>query len=201
MRKAARRAVETLESLDFRLDHEDRKLRTDRWVYTHANAPDQRLIVNYNTSDERAAGIVRDARQIVGLATNGAGERRPKTTQRQKAERAAERKAREAAHRLADARAAEIEAQKAKAAAQSRFRELDSLLRGRDTSGPVAPIQADAMLTAEQVADTLGVPDRAVLRAIDSGRLTAYRCGEQTKVKGADVRAWAAAWRGSEKSA
>ena len=51
----------------------------------------------------------------------------------------------------------------------------------------------DQMLTVAEVAGQTGLTDKAVQRAIESGRLEAYQCGRDVKVKGADVRDWLAA--------
>lgn len=184
-------ALDTLEGLGFRLDHEDRKLRTDRWIFTHANEPDTRLTLNYRMSEPAARTIVRRAQQIVGLAASDGKVKRPaKVNAREKAERAAERKRREAAIAAAEARAAERKAQQLVAQRHRQVSELDRLIRGRGDSTSAATVPADAMLTVEQVADQTGVTDKAVKRAIEMGALEAYQVGKVIKIKGADVRAW-----------
>ena len=54
MKNYIRSALDTLTALDFHLDHEDRKIRTDRWIFTHANAPDERLTLNFKMSEQAA---------------------------------------------------------------------------------------------------------------------------------------------------
>lgn len=198
MKNHVKDALHTLEALDFRLDHEDRKLRTDRWVFTHANSPDERLTLNYRMSEPAARTVVQKARAIVGLATSEPGSpRRPRADARQKAERAAERRRIEAARRLAAAKEEERRAHRLASAAERRYTELDGLLRGRSTGrGPReqvgAALPTDGMLTVEQVADNTGLTDKTVRRAIDSGSLEAYMCSGTVKVKSGDVRSWLA---------
>ncbi len=191
MKNYIRSALDTLEALDFRLDHEDRKIRTDRWVFTHANSPDERLTLNFKMSEQAARTVVQRAKQIVGLATVGEPKRAPRVNQREKNERAAERRRREAARLLADAKRAEEQAAREAGRIASRRRELDRLMRGSD-SAAASPdgIRSDQLLTVPEVADQTGLTDKAVFRAIESGRLEAYQCGRAVKVKGADVRAW-----------
>lgn len=190
MKNYIRSALDTLEALDFRLDHEDRKIRTDRWIFTHANEPETRLTLNFKMSEQAARTVVQRAKQIVGLATVGTEKPAPKVNQRAKAERANEARRREAARALADARDAKRAATRLVTAAQQRHNELGRLLSGKDQGVTVEAVSPDDMLTAEQVADWTGVTDVAVRRAIESGRLEAYRCGKDVKVKGSDVRSW-----------
>lgn len=190
MKNYIRSALDTLEALDFRLDHEDRKIRTDRWIFTHANEPETRLTLNFKMSEQAARTVVQRAKQIVGLAAVGAEKPAPKTNQRAKAERANEARRREAARALADARDAKRAATRLVTAAQQRHNELGRLLSGKDQGVTVEAVSPDDMLTAEQVADWTGVTDVAVRRAIESGRLQAYQCGKDVKVKGSDVRSW-----------
>lgn len=197
MKKSARRAIEVLESLDFRVDHDDpRALHNDKLVFHHPNQPDQHLVVGFKIGDAAAAKIIRHGEAIAGLSTSDdEPKQKPKANHRAKMERAAERQRRETARRLAATRKAEEEAQRARAAAANRYRELDGLLRGRDGGVSTDGIKADAMLTVAQVADATGVTDKAVQSAIESDRLTAYQCGKEVKVKGADVRAWVGSWK------
>lgn len=193
MKNYIRSAIDTLDALDFRLDHEDRKLRTDRWVFTHANAPDERITLNFRMSEQAARVAVQRARVIVGLATSdGRQKREPKANQRAKMERAAEQRRREAAIAAAEARHAARQAERELAVASARRQELDRLLRGKDAPEPrrQVSVAADAMLTIEQIADQTGLTDKAVQRAIISGALTAYQCGRVVKAKGSDVREW-----------
>lgn len=193
MKNYVKNAIDTMEGLGFRLDHEDRKLRTDRWVFTHANEPDTRLTLNFRMSEPAARTVVARAKQIVGMATTETGKRAPKAKEnaRARAERVAERKRIETARRLAEAREEERRAGRLAAAAERRFGELDRLLRGGpDATVKDAAVPPDAMLTVEQVADRTGLTDKAVRRAIDAGSLEAYQCGRDVKVKGADVRRW-----------
>lgn len=194
MKNYIRSALDTLIALDFQLDHEDRKIRTDRWIFTHANAPEERLTLNFKMSEQAARTAVQRAKQIVGLATTDGGDKRaPKVNHRAKMERAAEKRRREAARRLADAKATEAAAQKQASAIAARRRELDRLLVGKGDVVDPTGVRADAMLTVEQVADQTGITDVAVRRAIAAGKLEAYQCGRVVKVKGADVREWLAA--------
>lgn len=193
MKNYIRSALDTLTALDFHLDHEDRKIRTDRWIFTHANAPDERLTLNFKMSEQAARTVVQRAKQIVGLATSDATKRAPKANQRAKAERATLARQREAARLLADAKHAERIAAQESARIANRRRELDRLMRGDDSAAPVVSIRPDQMLTVAEVADQTGLTDKAVQRAIESGRLEAYQCGRDVKVKGADVRDWLAA--------
>lgn len=194
MKNYVKNALDTLEALDFDLDHEDRKLRTDRWIFTHANEPETRLTLNFRMSEPAARTVVQKARAIVGLSSTETGEKvkRPKVTAREKAERAAERKRIETTRRLAEAREEERRAQRLANATAQRYGELDRLLRGGRNDGLVdgAAVAAKSMLTVEQVADQTGLTDKAIKRAIDSGSLEAYMCGGTVKVKGADVREW-----------
>lgn len=194
MKNYIRTALDTLAGLGFDLDHEDRKLRTDRWIFTHANAPEDRLTLNYRMSEPAARTVVQRAKQIVGLATVGSETKKPKRDHRERMEQAANRRRREAAHALAEARRNEEQAQRDAAAVAKRRNELDRLLVGRADQGvTVDGIADDSMLTVEQVADTTGITDLAVRRAIAADKLTAYQCGKVVKVKGADVRRWLAA--------
>lgn len=193
MKNYIRSALDTLIALDFRLDHEDRKIRTDRWIFAHANAPAERLTLNFKMSEQAARTVVQRAKQIVGLATSDATNRAPKANQRAKAERAALARQREAARLLAEAKHAERVAAQEAARIASRRRELDRLMRGSESGTEVVSVRPDQMLTVAEVADQTGVTDKAVLRAIDTGRLEAYQCGRDVKVKGADVREWLAA--------
>lgn len=197
MKNHVKTAIDTLTGLGFRLDHEDRKLRTDRWVFTHANEPDARLTLNFRMSEPAARTVIQRAKQIVGMAsTETSGkERRARVNGQQKAERAAERARREAARSLAEARRAEREAERARGVAEARSRELDGLIRGRDVGVSTASVRPDAMLTAEQAADETGVSDAVIASAIQGGRLEAYQCGKEIKVKGRDLRAWVATWQ------
>lgn len=192
MKNYIKSALDTLTALDFRLDHEDRKLRTDRWVFTHGNSPNERLTLNFKMSEQAARTVVQRAKQIVGLATSGAAKSAPKVNQRQKMEREAERKRAATVRALAEAKEAEATAQRHVAATAKRYGELNRLINGKGDEVSIAAISADAMLTIEQVADSTGVTDIAVRRAIANGKLEAYQCGKDVKVKGADVRDWLA---------
>lgn len=191
MKRYIKTAIDTLSALDCRLDHEDRELRHDRWIFTHLNAPDETFKISLHSSEASVRTVIQRARVAAGLATSGATERQPKVNQRVKAERAAERGRIETVRRLAAAERAREQAQVAAVAVMHREKELDSLLRGRpsENSGGLT-VEAGAMLTVEQVADQTGLTDKAVQRAIDSGVLEAYQCGKQVKVKGSDVRTW-----------
>ena len=191
MKNYIRSALDTLEALDFRLDHEDRKIRTDRWIFTHANEPETRLTLNFKMSEQAARTVVQRAKQIVGLATVGTEKPAPKANQRAKAERANETRRRAAAQELANARNAARAATKLVTAAQRRHAELERLIAGKASPVTIEAIFPDDMLTAEQIADSTGVTDAAVRRAIESGRLEGYMCrGGVVKVKGSDVRSW-----------
>lgn len=192
MKNYVKNALDTLHGLGFQLDHEDRKLRTDRWIFTHANEPDTRLTLNYRMSEPAARTIVKRAKQVVGLATSETDKpkRGPKIDARQKAERAAQRAQREAARLAAEARAAEHEAQKLVSQRHRQVSELDRLIRGRAGGANANDVAWNAMLTVEQVADQTGVTDKAVRRAIETGALEAYQVGKVVKVTGADVRSW-----------
>lgn len=196
MKHYIKQALDALHALDCRLDHADRELRTDRWRFTHPNAPDEFFTIAVRSSEQACRTVVQRAKVAAGLATSDMLEKRkPKANQRQKMERAAERKRIATARALAEAKAAAERTRKIEAQAARNHRELDRLLRGRDYGREGFPLYAsdlpaDALLTVEQVADSTGVTDVAVLRAIENGKLEAYQCGKQVKVKGADVRSW-----------
>lgn len=105
MKNYVRRTMDVLEGLGFRVDHEDRKIRTDRWIFTHSNAPDERLTLNFDSSETRCRVLEQRAKAIVGLATTETGSASPKAraNEKRRQERAAERARIETAHRLADA--------------------------------------------------------------------------------------------------
>lgn len=191
MKNYVKTAIDTLHALGFQLDHDDRKVRTDRWIYTHANAPGDRLILNYRMSETAARAVTHRARVIVGLATSdGKEKRQPKANHRAKMERAVLRRRQEAASRAADARRAKANAERDAAVVERRRRELDSLMRGKPGQVGATGMPREAMLTVAQVADWTGATDKAVERAIESGALEAYQCGKEVRVKGRDVRAW-----------
>lgn len=191
MKRYIKTALDTLEALDCRLDHKDRELRSDRWIFTHPNSPDELFTLNLDSSETRCRTVVQRARVAAGLATSEAGyKRKPKANQRLKNEREAERKRREVAGALADARREREQAHKARAAVQRRQRELEDLMRGRPDPSGTGDLPPDTLMTVEQAADWTGLTDKAVQRAIDSGALIAYQCGKDVKVKGSDVRAW-----------
>lgn len=190
MRRLVKDGIDLCLSLGFRLDHDDRQLRTDRWLFTHANEPETVVKFDVKMGELAAQAQIQTAKRIVGLSTSGVGGKRPaKVDARRKAERATERQRREAARLATDARAAEIEARRLVEARQRQVGQLDRLMRGRDDSTPVN-LPAGSMLTVDQVADQTGLTDKAVQRAINSGALEAYMCGGQVKVRGADVREW-----------
>lgn len=195
MKHHIKSAKDTLEGLGFNLDHEDRKLRTDRWIYTHANSPDERLTLNFRMSEPAARTVVCKAKQIVGLATSDTvkAKRTPRVDTRAKADTAAERRARLAHVASAEARIAQKKAEAALAQATARRNELDRLLRGGCETRGGTLIADDAMLTVEQVADATGETDKIVRRAIESERLTAYMTRDGIRVPGKAVRAWRAA--------
>lgn len=193
MKKYIKTALDTLEALDCRLDRKDRELRTDRWQFTHPNAPDELFTLNFKSSETAARAVVQRARVAAGLATSASGnKRKPKQNQRIKMERAAEHKRREAAHSLAEAARAEARIKQLEAQTVRNYRELDRLIRGPGETGAASSVglSPTSMLTIEQVADHTGLTDRAVRQAIQSGRIEAYQCGKQIKVKGIDVREW-----------
>jgi excisionase family DNA binding protein len=194
MKRYVETAIDTLIALDCRLDQKDREVRTDRWRFTHPNAPDEFFTLNLHSSETAARAVVQRARVAAGLATSETGKtRKPKVNQRQKLEREAERQRRDAAHALGEARAAEERTRRVEAQARRNHQELDRLIRGPIASGADAvAVPPEAMLTVEQVADWTGVTDKAVRRALDSGALEGYQCGKDVKVKGADVRRWLA---------
>ncbi len=192
MKQYIKQALDTLYALDCRLDHADRELRTDRWRFTHPSAPDEFFTLNFRSSETAARAVVQRAKVAAGLATSDSLVKpKPKRNQRVKMEREAERKRRDAAHALAEARRAEERARKIEVRAAQNHRELDRLLRGPIVNtAPDASAVATGLLTVAQVADATGLTDKVVLRAIDSGRLEAYQCGKEVKVKGSDVRTW-----------
>lgn len=200
MRKSIKDALEQLHALGCKLDHADRELRTDRWRFTHPNTPDEVFTVNYQSSDVGLRTTIQRAKVAAGLATSDSMEKRePKQNYRVKMEREAMRKRRETAHALAEAERAKERTRQIEAQATRNHQELDRLIRGPVVaSTPTADgISAKAMLTVEEVADATGMTDKAVRRAIDSGRLEPYQCGNRVKVKGADVRDWLSASRGA----
>lgn len=192
MKQYIKTALETLEALGCQLDHKDRELRTDRWIFTHPNTPDETYKLNMRSSETAARVVVQRAKVAAGLATSETGgKRKPKINERERRERAAEAQRREAARRLAAARRAEDQARRDADAVHRRRAELTNLLTGKSdsrvTPGAVDPA---ALLTIEQVADMTGLTDKAVQRAVATGALEAYQCGKVVKVKGADVRRW-----------
>jgi excisionase family DNA binding protein len=195
MKRYVKTSLDTLEALGCHLDHKDRETRTDRWRFTHPNAPDEFFTLSLHSSETAVRAVVQRARVAAGLATSESGEkRRPKVNQRQKMERAAERDRKEAARAAADARAAEREAQVLVAQRSRQVRQLDRIMRGPAASGTSnarpEEIPANSMLTVEEIADRTGLTDKAVRRAVESGKLEAYQCGKEVRSKGSDVRTW-----------
>lgn len=193
MKRYIKTALDTLEALDCRLDHKDRETRTDRWRFTHPNAPDEFFTINFRSSETACRAVVQRAKVAAGLATSETGAtRKPRLNHQQKLEREAERKRLATIRSLAAAKEAEARAQKIAAQAARNHRELDRLIRGPVVTGApdATAVPAGAMLTVTEVADLTGATDKAVRRAIDSGALEAYQCGKDVKVKGDDVRAW-----------
>lgn len=195
MKNYVRTAIDTLIALDFQLDHEDRKLRGDRYIFTHANAPDDRLILNLHMSEPAARTVVQKARVVVGLATSDSLKKvnKARVNAREKAERVQRNKDAEAARQLAAARRDREQAQKAAAAVERRRKELDNLLRGKSRPSRVdaRSLDPDGMFTAEEIADATGLTDKAVALAINTGALEAYMCADKkARAKGADVLAW-----------
>ena len=188
MRRHIRDALDTLEALGCQLDHADRETRKDRWIWTHANTPDETYKLNIHSSPATCRVVVHRAKVAAGLATSET----PKPRQRAKSDQLAERRLRAAAKERAEAQrmAAEARAHEAKAAADRAS--LDRLLRGVEGAPSAAGIDPDAKYTPAQVADETGVSEREVLRAIKAERLTAYQCGNTQKVQGAEVRRWLA---------
>ncbi|HET7387338.1 MAG TPA: hypothetical protein VFJ19_11820, partial [Nocardioidaceae bacterium] len=190
MKKSAQRAIEVLQSLDFQLDHEDRKIRTDRWIFTHSNAPDQRLIVNFRMSDAAASKVLRHAEAIVGLA-------RTETEHVEtRAEREAKRKRSEAAER-----------QREIAAAKKRADTKDAQIREARRRQFIARNNRNALTTDDRllildgirgewidplrITDELCVSERRVRAAINGGALDAYMCaGKRVQCKVREVREW-----------
>ena len=195
MRHHIKSAMDTLYALDFRLDHEDRKLRTDRWIFTHPNAPGERLTLNFRMSEPAARTVLLKAKQIVGLATSDTVKvtKVPRVDARRKAENAAARNARLASAANAEARIARRKAEVAVAQASARRDELDRLLRGGCNTRGDTVIAGDSMLTVEQVADATGETDKVVRRAIESERLLAVMTRDGIRVPGHAVRTWRAA--------
>lgn len=195
MKHYIKTALDTLDALGCQLDHQDRELRTDRWIFTHPNTPGETYKLNFRSSETAVRAVVQRARVAAGLASSETGgKRRPKVNEREKREREAESKRREAARRLAAARRAEEQARRDAAIVHRRQSELTNLLTGRsDNRVTPSAVDPNSMLTVEQVADLTGLTDKAVRRAVETGALDAYQCGKAVKVKGADVRRWLAA--------
>lgn len=197
MKTGAKRALELLPALDFKLDHEDRKIRTDRWIFTHANDPEQRLIINYRMSEAAASKVIRHAEAIVGLAsteTDAATKR---------AARDAEKKRREEADRkrraeLAEQRAAEKERQAA-ATRRRQFaaRQRRGQLTNDDRLAILSRIRGE-WIDPLRIADELCVREETVRAAINSGRLDAYRVGKRVLCKTREVVAWVKSGMGTE---
>lgn len=191
MKHYVKSACDTLAALGFGLDHKDRVLRGDRWIYTHANEPEARLTVNIHMSEQAARTVVQRARQIVGLASTETGKQshKARVNARQKADRETERRRAEAARAVADARAAERHADVLVGRRQQQVGELDSLMRGKE--GPRGPVTLSGQwVTPQQIADEAGLQDAEVARAIDSGALEAYQVGKAVLVKPSDAREW-----------
>lgn len=195
MKSYIRRTMDLLGGLGFQVDAEDRKLRTDRWIFTHANAPDERLTLNFDSSETRCRVIEQRAKVIVGLAVSESGKTSPKArlNEQRRREREAERAARSAARAAAGARDAERRAERLVGAVAAQRRELDRLLRGGSTTTGSVRIPDDAMLTVEQVADMTGLSDKAVQRGIESERLCAVMTRDGIRVSGKAVKKWVAA--------
>lgn len=190
MKKSAERAMEVLQSLDFRLDTDDRKLRTDRWIFTHANAPEQRLIVNFRMSDAAASKVLRHAEAIVGLAhteTEHAETRAEREAKRKRGEAAARQREIAAAKKRADVKDAQIrEAQRRRFVDRNRRNALttdDRLLILDGIRGEwIDPLR---------ITDELCVSQQKVRAAINGGALDAYMCsGKRVRCKLREVREW-----------
>lgn len=196
MRKSIKNTLELLPALGCTLDHADRELHSYRWRFTHPAAPGEFFTVNHQSSEVSLRTVVLRAKVAAGLASSDSlAKRPPKQNARAKLEREAERNRIAAARTLAAAKDAEERARRHEAQAARGHREIDRLIRGPIVGGSVTveAVPSAAMLTVAEVADQTGVTDKAVLRAIESGRLEAYQCGQAVKVKGADVREWLAA--------
>ncbi|WP_235738954.1 hypothetical protein [Nocardioides alcanivorans] len=191
MRKHAKNAVDQLHSLGCHLDHDDRELHKDRWVFTHPNAPGETFKISDFSGDAACRNVVRRAKVAAGLATSESGEKRkPRIDARAKAEADAIRLRREA---LAAARESQRAAQEIARLAEARRRQvtsLDRMMRGVPTTG-AAPLPPEAKFSIPQLADELDVSEAAIKRAIDDEVLEAYMCSGVIKVRGADATAWA----------
>lgn len=169
MKTYVQRALDTLHALDFKLDHADRHLRGDRWVFTHANAPEQRLIVKYKMSDAAASKIIRHAEAIVGLASTESktsGERRKKPKRARATDSRTEREKVEYEQRVAN-KERQIEAQRKKRWAQGKPNNSDRVHVLRSLAHKFQHI------TPARVADELLISEGRVLDAINAGSLEA----------------------------
>lgn len=189
MKQSVKRALDTLEALDFRLDHDDRKLRHDRWVFTHPNA-DQRLIVNFRMSEAAASKIIRHAEAIVGLATteSDAAQRKSDRVAAEKKRAAAEEALRrEALERIAAAK--EARAREARAR-QFLARQDRGRLTFEDRLSVLDDIKAPH-LDATRIADELCLRLPDVQAAINTGALEArVHPGKRVLCDVPEVRRW-----------
>ena len=190
MKQSVKRALDTLQALDFNLDHEDRKLRHDRWIYTHPNAADQRLIVNWHMSDAAASKVIKHAEAIVGLAhteTDTAQTRAKRITADQKRAKAAEQQRLETTRRLA-----EQKAERTNLARQRQFaaRQARGKLTDEDRLIVLADIRAP-QIEPTRIADELCIRIQEVTAAINSGALEARMChGKRILCDLAAVKQW-----------
>ena len=202
MKKYIRNAVEALDALGCRLDHADRELRPDRWIFSHPSTPDETFKIAIKSSETACRTVVQRAKVAAGLATSESAEKRkPKVNARAKAEREAERLRRNA---LAAAKEAERIRRDNLRILEDRRRQvagLDRMMRGTSTRG-ATPLPADVLFTPTQMSCELEIPEAAIKQAIDDEVLDAYMCaGGVIKVKGGDATAWARARRKADSRA
>lgn len=189
MKKHVKTAIDTLVGLDFTVDSQDRKLRGDRWIFTHGNAPDQRLTINFHMSQAATSKIIRHAEAIVGLAST-------ESDPTEKASRQAAAKRREKAEREKAIREAAARAEaKEKAAQEQRHRQYVSRqMRDRLTTADqlyvLSQIEGD-WIEPDRITDELCISTQRVKEALDSGALEAYmHSGKVVRCKISDVAAW-----------
>lgn len=190
MKHSVKRAYDTLVALDFKLDHQDRKLRSDRWVFTHANEPDQRLILNFKMSDAAASKVIKHAEAIVSLAsteTDAAENRARRESAHARRERAEQAKRLEATKRIA--------AQKEAAITDARRRQyVARQSRGRLTKDDRLMVLADIKqewIDPDRIADELCIPLADVRAAINGECLLAYmHPGKRILCRVKEVREW-----------
>lgn len=192
MKNYIKTAHDTLVALGFYLDHKDRETRTDRWIFTHPNAPGDVIRLNFRMSETAARAAVQKARVIVGLATSSDSKPKAKQNTRVKAERAERRRRAATARDAAEARRNAAQAERLAAQRRRQVGDLDRLMRGQEVATTGADLTGE-WIAPDRLADELGVTDSSVRHAIANGSLDLYQVGSRQMLKVAEARAWATA--------